>query len=123
MKRDIEVVRSILLAIENDDDINGSYAFLYTENEPIIDEIEPQVAFYHLWLCVNGGLVEPHGDYGPGHIMVKGLTWDGHEFLDAVRNETVWAKVKNEGKAKGYELTIEIARNLATKFLNASFGL
>ena len=48
----------------------------------------------------------------------KSLTWDGHEFLDSARNETLWRKAKEELKKTGNfsfqilgEMLLSLARN------------
>lgn len=50
------------------------------------------------------------------------LTWDGHEFLDKVRSETVWAKVKGLAKDKGLDLSIDVIKLAAKMAIEAMFG-
>lgn len=32
----------------------------------------------------------------PHKAFIKRLTWEGHEFLDAARNDTTWRKAKDK---------------------------
>lgn len=54
--------------------------------------------------------------YGDNHIVnfgVGSLTAEGNNYLDKIRNESVWNKVKDIIREKGIPLTIEsIARTL-----------
>ena len=43
----------------------------------------------------------------------KSLKWEGHEFLDTVRNETVWAKTKEVVKSKGGSVAFAVLKELA----------
>jgi hypothetical protein len=51
------------------------------------------------------------------------ITWAGHDFLDAVRNDTVWAKVKTQLKDHSVTLPFVLLQALALKTLAAHMGL
>lgn len=38
------------------------------------------------------------------------LTWLGHEFLDKIRNETAWNKIKNIVKSKGVDMSFDVIK-------------
>ncbi len=88
MKRDMELIRKILLAVEispPDEDLENLTFEGYK-----YEEIQ-----YHAWLLINAGLAqgfETHPGYSPGPV-VRSLTWAGHEFLDTARDERRWKKV------------------------------
>jgi hypothetical protein len=48
----------------------------------------------------------------PTLYCAKSLTWEGHEFLEASRNENVWNKVKAIIKDKGLGLIFEVIKGL-----------
>lgn len=80
MKRNMDLIRELLLALEND------------KPDALLDYSEEAVA-YHKALIVESGLA--HGDVtevmdGSLLVYISRLTWEGHEFLDAARNETGW---------------------------------
>ncbi|KPN94951.1 hypothetical protein AO843_22100 [Lysinibacillus sp. ZYM-1] len=37
-------------------------------------------------------------------ILIASMTWDGHEFLDSVKNNGIWNKTKEGMLNKGLEL-------------------
>lgn len=48
------------------------------------------------------------------------LTWEGHEFLDAARNNTVWRKVLQLVKDKGASVPFEVVKQLLLQGARAS---
>lgn len=53
----------------------------------------------------------------------KSLTWQGHEFLDASRNETVWKKTLKTINKKRDGLTFEVIKALLTQYTKEEFNL
>ena len=46
-----------------------------------------------------------------------------HEFLDAIRNDTVWNKVKATVKEKGGAIPFEVLKLLAIQAAKSVFGI
>lgn len=93
MKRDMDLVRDILRAIENLEDSTFDAKTFDHLSHP------PAVINYHLGLLVDARLAEGTCDQligRPPDWYVTRLTWEGHEFLDAARNDTIWAKAKKK---------------------------
>ena len=61
---------------------------------------------------VNGQMVHTIGP-GVKDFLAFRLTWDGHEFLDAIRNDTVWARTKKVFLDKGVEMTFDLVKAIA----------
>ena len=47
------------------------------------------------------------------------LTWEGHDFLDKVREETVWNRIKEAVAQKGATLTFEIIKSVAPSIISS----
>ena len=47
-----------------------------------------------------------------GHVIVRGLTWNGHDFLDSIRDPKIWAKTKSGAAAAG-GFTVDLLKDLA----------
>jgi uncharacterized protein DUF2513 len=103
VKRDMDLCREILLRAEESPDSAGPTIK--------IDGRSSEEISYHIKLLSEAGLAEVGAADGQftykksdGSILSKGqkvysvmsLTWQGHEFLDAARNDTIWRKVKNK---------------------------
>lgn len=89
MKRDMDLIRTILLEAE---------ATAAEQAVVRIDGYDDSNYAYNVWLMEQAGLVEAAVVRASGHIPIKAhvfsLTWAGHDFLDAVRNDSIWAKTK-----------------------------
>lgn len=113
MKRDMDLIRLLLVQVED------------VEKPDLSDYTEDQQN-YHKALLVEAGLV--HGaisgsdnDQIPRAFMFR-PTWEGHEFLDAARNEGVWKKVR-EATLKYGPLTLPLVKAIMTKYAKEHLGL
>lgn len=53
-------------------------------------------------------------------FSVGSLTWEGHDFLDKIRENTTWNNVQNIIKEKALPFTLEVAKTIATDLLAVS---
>jgi hypothetical protein len=51
------------------------------------------------------------------------LTWQGHEFLDASRNDAVWKKTMDLVREKGGSVSFEVLKTVLIKLAAAQLGL
>ena len=104
MKRNWELVREILLSLENKE---SSLDYLEPEQ---VEGYGSELVSYHIQILDEAGLIEGHCTQAMGspvHCYAKRLTWIGHEFLDEIRSETVWSRTKSLLKDKGIALSFE----------------
>jgi hypothetical protein len=89
MKRDMDLIRVILLEIEKLPEDWGSHNIE-------IETVTPEEITYHVRLLAQAGLIEAEdfSTFSGPSWQPKRLTWNGHEFLDAARSDTVWQKAK-----------------------------
>lgn len=90
MKRDIDLIRRIMLDIEEMPP--GARIGV-----PVYDGVERDVVIAHAVLLHEAGLVKGsvmHPMNGPPKIQISGLTWEGHDFLAVAKNDTIWEKAK-----------------------------
>jgi hypothetical protein len=101
MKRDMDLIRLLLLRSEGDE-----------EAAQLVEKYEVPERAYHVALLQQAGFVDAditcdeHGQ--PNGAIVRGLTWQGHEFLDAMRDDTVWKKAKNKMIKPGVSWTASL---------------
>jgi hypothetical protein len=90
VKRDMELIRKILIQVESWPNVEQRCVEL--------PEYDRHIVVRHVEMLCAAGFIEPFDSRRPatGFIVVKDLSWDGHEFLDSVRNDSVWGKVKEE---------------------------
>jgi len=109
MKRDMDLVREILLAIED-----GTTAFGDGTGEAHLPFPEQDV-MEHLRLMEQAGLIEVMSKPISGPIHLRGLTWEGHDFLDTVRDPEVWKRTKS-GASKLGGLAFGAIKDMATAY-------
>lgn len=89
MKRDMDLIRDILFAVEAHGS-SGGFVRVAIEGHSD-DEIN-----YHMVLLKDAGFMECVVLESSDGIMVQPLrlTWTGHEFIDAARSSKVWNGAK-----------------------------
>ena len=87
MRRDMGLVKDILIRIENAEDATNFYSIFpeYIEKYQVKKGFEEQadLSFKHLNLLVSSGFVSGNGDRTG---TIQGLTWEGHNLIDQIRD-------------------------------------
>ncbi|WP_028227365.1 DUF2513 domain-containing protein [Paraburkholderia ferrariae] len=114
MKRDMDLIRELMLELEALS-VPSTDIILIAPDAIAVEGYDTQQIDYHLQLLAQAGLVDAGGAdgcgmrAGPG-IAFRSLSWAGHDFLDAVREQDVWEKTKAAAaKVGGYTVDILIA--------------
>ena len=121
MKRDLDLCRRILLAVESSDKDPRDGVDL-----DFVDEYPKTVVAEHVRLLDEVGLIEAHNlmAFGPDGYewMPKRLTMAGHDFLDAARDENIWSTGKRLlEQAGGVSLTL--LKEQLTQLVRENLGL
>jgi len=122
VKRDIDLVRELLLAIEALNPLPAdaqplTFLNLDVVRQQLADRYSADTINGHIRLLVDAGFLDVMREF-PGNfvVMAKGLTWTGHDFLDSVRDPQIWRETK-EGARKAGGFTVELLGKLARGFL------
>jgi hypothetical protein len=113
MKRDMNLIRDLLLKIEAGP-YDGDLWDLDPDALGIAGHTYEQIS-YHLVLLIDGGLLDAKRDQS-GQFTARKLTWAGSDFLDSVRDPKIWSTTKDRAKAAG-GFTIEILAGVAKKVI------
>jgi hypothetical protein len=120
MKRDMELIRALMLEVELQDS-NFNYDSLQA-----IGYTEAQID-YHLQLLIEEKFIDGEVHHFLGtrtpNIIIEKLTWSGHEFLDNARNESIWKEAMKTVKEKGGSVGIGILTQVLTSVAKQQFGL
>jgi hypothetical protein len=57
------------------------------------------------------------------YVIPFELTWDGHDFLQTMRDDTIWKKAKEQVLKPGASWSFEILKEWAKHELKQKFGL
>ena len=119
MKRDMDLVREIMLKIEA---LPAGPPVLYR-----IGEVEDLVLLNHLEMLIEAGLVRGKISRSQGSrgdvIGISTLTWEGHEWIDTVRDPRVWDETKATLQESGASPSFELTKAMATRILRSRVGL
>jgi len=117
MKRDMDLIRQILLYLEAETPrvSSGLYS---VDTDPMAAKFETtfELLNYQLILLYEANLIDGAAYRGKGYpsgsdclfenpsvlsVFPRHLTWDGQEFLETIRDEEVWKKTKLAARSVG----------------------
>lgn len=118
MKRDIGLIRSILLQVERHAE----------DSAPMQLRIEThsrEEVSYHVRLLAQAGYIDAMCTKALADVtwVPMGFTWKGHELLDDIRDEAVWTRVKELVDDKGESASLAVLHELAIDISKQRFGL
>ncbi len=115
MKLDMDLAREILVKIEDGPEFNGlGHAKVTVEGKPA------QEVSYHVLQLHEAGLVtmQDVSNTTDGLVCWVGrLTWAGHQFLAAARDDGLWRKAKKITLEKTGGLTFEGLKTVLMKLI------
>lgn len=117
MKRDMDLVRLILLEIEKEYVSTAIYNLT-------IDGYDRDAIAYHCKILHESGMISDYkAQYADGEIYAFGvgsLTWEGNDFLDKIRDDSQWGKIKDTINKKGLPLVLDTVKTIANAFVTAA---
>lgn len=117
MKRDMDLVRLILLEIEDKYSSTAIY-------DLAVDGYDIETVAYHCKILYEAGLISDYkAQYADNEIYVFGvgsLTWDGNDFLEKIRDDSQWKKVKETITKKGLPLVVDTIKSVANALISAT---
>ncbi|OPL10048.1 MAG: hypothetical protein AVO34_12385 [Firmicutes bacterium ML8_F2] len=122
MKRDMILVIKILEYFENRDEVS-------VIKELRIPGYDDRVVAYHVRRMYEGGLLDAetlNSTTTETRLIIVwpfGLTWQGHEFLDAIRSKGVTEKLKKRLGETLSQVPFILIKELAIAFGRQQIGL
>ena len=108
MKRDMDLIRRIALEVA---DMEFGYVLTGLEE----DGIDASTFGMHaIWMREAGLITASIQEYGSGdeppNVKIARLTWAGCEFVDAIRDDTLWQKAKANVLKPGMSFTFDVLK-------------
>jgi hypothetical protein len=122
MKLDHDILRELLLKVEREQDS--------PEWEEYIGSKDEYLRFYAVSKLIEGGFLK--ADSVPGtepdeeFWRVTEITYDGHEFLETIRDSRIWKATKDaaqKGGATSVEILFNIGKEIAKQQIRQHTGL
>jgi len=118
VKRDLELLRMVMLAVEKSTDP-------YEMIDPKFEGHSETEISYHISLLDDAGLL--HGQdrsaIGVFRWSAGALTWAGHEFVESVRDDSVWKEALTITAKSGDGAVFEILNKALMQVLEKRTGL
>lgn len=117
MQRNMDLIRELLLKLEALPMRPGEVMSISPEAEEIVVRgYDAGQIDYHLTMIRKAGFIDEGGEHPMVGIGFRSLSWEGHDFLDSVRDPEIWAKTKKAaGRAGGF--TVDLLKDLAKGFI------
>jgi hypothetical protein len=112
LKRDLDLIRRILLDIEAQGD--GSSSERPGFGNLADNGHDPEAIQYHVQLMHDAGLIVAD-ELVPGQWWPERITWAGHEFLDLARNDGLWQRTKDDVESKTGSAPFHVVRDLLAR--------
>ena len=116
MKRDMELVREILLKVQARTDLKPQRQIIEGRDDLIVER--------HIEMLYEAGLLEglPHKSSqrpaAGAEIFITDMSWEGHDFLAALENENVWSKIRTTfSTAELAGLPVSLLKELGAELL------
>lgn len=109
MKRDMELVRQILLKLEQNCNVASFYELNPNEFQASREEL-----LGHSQLLLDRKLAT--GQIVGGRVLFQGLTWEGHDFLDNSRDSTVWEATMKAAGGFSFGIFVKVLVETATRY-------
>ncbi|PPJ42320.1 DUF2513 domain-containing protein [Pseudoxanthomonas sp. KAs_5_3] len=124
MTRDDDLIRKLMLILEQ--------ANSYVNDNLVVEGYTRDQIAYHLGLIVRAGYAEgPQPRYSssgsdptiPLAVVVNRLSPAGHDFIAALRDDTVWAKVKERLAKVGGSASLDVIGQVGASVAKQMLGL
>lgn len=118
MKRDMDLARQIMLELEQGPSF-GEWVKIAPTGW------SEQEVTYHVMLLAKAGLIEADdvSEFESTNWVANNLTMQGHDFLDAAKNETIWQKAKKYVQDRGGTVTFEVLKVVLAQAALKQVGL
>lgn len=132
MKLNPDCVRDILMEIEEKAD--GIHCFCFASSSGIVgsetpnnlaDKYSRDEVIYHMVQCNESGFFVQMKRTVIGTYKISCLSPKGHQFLNDIRSNTNWEKVKKGFISAGVfsiKSLVEIAQNIAVNYITSKLG-
>lgn len=116
----MDLIRKIVLLLEESP--NG-----LTPGHPKIEGYTDEQVAYHAAMLIEAELAKGSSsntfDSPSPVVLLNNLTWKGHEFADAARNDSIWDKAKKKIQDKAGTVPWEILTQLLGSLIKKAVGL
>lgn len=113
MKRDMDLIREILIEIES-----WEQAFPRS-HEVVLEDYQRREISYHVLIMLEADLLRAIEVSSADELIMhpSRLTWEGHEFLEAAKDDGIWNQAKEVVLEKGGGLVFDVLKAVLVQII------
>lgn len=113
-----DCVRNVMLYLEENLTLRG----VITNNNIEIKNYSSDDITYTIMKLREAGFIEASKQDYAGIILIKSITYNGHQFLDTIRDGQVWSETKSKiSKIAG--VSLPIIQQVASQIIMLKLGI
>lgn len=122
MKLNYDCVRDVLLYLEENLLLGQKIQFNSETNNELNSKYSNDDIVYNSLKLLDAGFIDGKSysstqSYGPVVVEINSVTYQGHLFLDNIRDNNVWNKTKNIAKPFA-SMSLTLLSDIASKVIN-----
>lgn len=121
MKRDLDLIRHILVTIESSDSNK------ITIEDFVTTEYSPELISNHIRLLLDVDYIEARDVSTLGstyrQFLIRRITMQGYEYLDSIRDPKVWSETKLKLSQATSSISLEVVKTIASKVILGMLGI
>lgn len=125
MKLNHECVRTLLLEIETNKQLGEPLTEYNFKDNVVFEKYDFETVMYTLLKLKEAEYIKIQLRWESGRVigyLINDITWSGHEFLDNIRDNETWSKVKDVA-SKTSSMSVTLMSKLAFQYLSQKFNL
>lgn len=132
MNLNYDCIRDILIFIQDNQKYNEQTGRLeqffsnkLSENESLTANYEKdQIKYCIEKMCDNDFLAyEPPKYVRDSTYVINNITYTGHQYLDSIKDKSIWEKTKEIIQSKGMKFTFDVIQAVAIAYAKDLLGL
>lgn len=127
MKLNHECVRSLLIYLEENLETKGNglpegLKLGHITDEEGLSEYSEEDIYYAASKLVESKFIIPaNKEVAPKVMIIKEISWFGHDYLDSIRDSKVWTEVKEKTKSFS-SVAFEVVKSVAVEVTKQMIG-
>jgi hypothetical protein len=125
MKLDQDCVRDLLLAIEQNVNLNEIVSLLTLKESQYLISYETSTVMYSALKLIEVEYINGYTQRGDNKIIdvkIASLSWEGHHFLDNIRDPKIWGETKGLA-SKVTSASLSILNTVAESLIKKQLGI
>ena len=126
MKRDLDLIREIMLVLEDKMEYGKNFQSTHLIEVMQDKTLSVEKLAYHLGLLVENDFIKAkeyrHQSGEPTDYLINTITSQGQDFIDTIRQDITWNKIKEKASNIG-GFTLSLLVDIGKEYLKKQIGI